>query len=70
MGATAARFRGPKRAGLVGRASSMERDRMRVELEPLEDQVIVIAGASSGIGLVTARIAARYGAKVVANARN
>ncbi len=43
---------------------------MRVELEPLEDQVIVIAGASSGIGLVTARIAARYGAKVVANARN
>jgi len=36
----------------------------------LNDQVIVITGASSGIGLATARMAARRGAKVVLVARN
>ena len=36
----------------------------------LEDQVIVITGASSGIGLTTARMAARRGARVVLAARN
>ena len=36
----------------------------------LQDQVIVITGASSGIGLATAREAARRGAKVVLAARN
>jgi len=36
----------------------------------LKDQVIVITGASSGIGLATARMAARYGARVVLAARN
>jgi short-subunit dehydrogenase len=36
----------------------------------LEDQVIVITGASSGIGLATARMAARRGARVVLAARN
>lgn len=39
-------------------------------LKPLKDQVIVITGASSGIGLATARMAAAKGAKVVAAARN
>jgi NAD(P)-dependent dehydrogenase (short-subunit alcohol dehydrogenase family) len=39
-------------------------------LRPLDQQVIVITGASSGIGLVTARAAARGGAKVVLAARN
>ncbi|PWA08438.1 oxidoreductase [Pueribacillus theae] len=39
-------------------------------LKKLKDQVIVITGASSGIGLVTARMAASKGAKVVAAARN
>ncbi|KKB35261.1 SDR family oxidoreductase [Bacillus thermotolerans] len=39
-------------------------------LKKLSDQVIVITGASSGIGLVTARMAASQGAKVVAAARN
>ncbi|SHK16534.1 Short-chain dehydrogenase [Roseomonas rosea] len=43
---------------------------MPVALKPLSQQVIVITGASSGIGLVTARMAARQGAKVVAAARN
>ena len=36
----------------------------------LKDQVIVITGGSSGIGLATARMAARHGARVVLAARN
>jgi NAD(P)-dependent dehydrogenase (short-subunit alcohol dehydrogenase family) len=32
-----------------------------VSLRPLHDQVVVITGASSGIGLVTARAAAARG---------
>jgi NAD(P)-dependent dehydrogenase (short-subunit alcohol dehydrogenase family) len=43
---------------------------MRLRLAPLDEQVIVITGASSGIGLVTAREAARRGACVVLAARN
>ena len=43
---------------------------MRLELKPLDEQVMVITGASSGIGLVTARQAARRGARVVLAARN
>jgi short-subunit dehydrogenase len=44
--------------------------RMHVRLKPLKEQVIVITGASSGIGLVTARMAARRCARVVLTARN
>jgi short-subunit dehydrogenase len=40
------------------------------KLKPLADQVIVITGASSGIGLCTARMAAAKGARVVLAARN
>jgi short-subunit dehydrogenase len=43
---------------------------MSVTLRPLADQVVVITGASSGIGLVTARMAARRGARLVLAARN
>ena len=43
---------------------------MNLQLKDLKNQVIVITGASSGIGLVTARMAARRGARVVLNARN
>ncbi|HEU4834572.1 MAG TPA: SDR family oxidoreductase [Pyrinomonadaceae bacterium] len=43
---------------------------MTVKLKKLSDQVVVITGASSGIGLVTARLAAKRGARVVLNARN
>ena len=43
---------------------------MRIELLPINEQVIVIAGASSGIGLVTAKQAAHRGASVVLASRN
>jgi short-subunit dehydrogenase len=43
---------------------------MRIHLKPVAEQVIVITGASSGIGLVTARAAARQGASVMLVARN
>jgi len=43
---------------------------MNIKLKKLSEQVIVITGASSGIGLVTARFAAKRGARVVLNARN
>jgi NAD(P)-dependent dehydrogenase (short-subunit alcohol dehydrogenase family) len=43
---------------------------MELKLKPIEEQVIVITGASSGIGLVTARKAAEKGARVVLAARN
>ena len=41
-----------------------------VQLKPLEEQVIVITGASSGIGLTSALEAARRGAAVVLAARS
>ena len=41
-----------------------------MRLKPLHHQVMVITGASSGIGLVTAKMAARRGAQVVLTARN
>jgi short-subunit dehydrogenase len=43
---------------------------MKVALKKLKDQVIVLTGASSGIGLVTARMAAEQGAKLVLAARS
>ena len=43
---------------------------MRIKLKKLRDQVIVITGASSGIGLTTAEMAAESGARVVLSSRN
>lgn len=42
----------------------------KAKLKPLDEQVIVITGASSGIGLATARMAGRRGAKLALIARN
>jgi len=43
---------------------------MDITLRPIGEQVVVIVGASSGIGRVTARLAAERGARVVLAARN
>jgi short-subunit dehydrogenase len=43
---------------------------MALLLRPINDQVMVITGASSGIGLATAKMAAQKGAKVVLTSRN
>jgi short-subunit dehydrogenase len=43
---------------------------MSTKLKKIEDQVIVITGASSGIGLATAETAAKRGAKVILAARS
>lgn len=43
---------------------------MPIQLKPLPEQVIVITGASSGIGLATAEAALAQGAKVVIAARS
>lgn len=41
-----------------------------IKLKKIQDQVILITGASSGIGLATAKMAAKKGAKVVLVSRN
>jgi short-subunit dehydrogenase len=43
---------------------------MGVKLKKIDEQVIVITGATSGIGLTTSRMAARRGARLVLAARN
>ena len=43
---------------------------MAVRLKRLNEQVMVITGASSGIGLVTARMAAKRGARLVLTSRS
>ncbi|HEX6534016.1 MAG TPA: SDR family oxidoreductase [Gemmatimonadaceae bacterium] len=43
---------------------------MDIQLKPIAEQVMVITGASSGIGLVTAKRAGARGARVVLAARN
>ena len=43
---------------------------MKLKLKPLARQVMVLTGATSGIGLVTARMAADHGVRLVLAARN
>lgn len=43
---------------------------MSASLKPISQQVVVITGASSGIGLATAKLAAKQGAKLVLIARS
>lgn len=43
---------------------------MAIHLQPRNQQVILITGASSGIGLATASAAAKQGAKRVLTARS
>jgi short-subunit dehydrogenase len=44
--------------------------RINPSLKNLSEETIVLTGASSGIGLVTPRLAAKRGAKLVLTARN
>ena len=44
--------------------------RTRVELKPVDEQVVVLMGASSGIGRAAARLFAASGARVVVSARS
>ena len=56
---------------MIGKTSGEERrKKVKLRLKPLDRQTIVITGASSGIGLVTARMAAKRGASLVLAARN
>jgi short-subunit dehydrogenase len=43
---------------------------MKPQLKPLPEQIVVITGASSGIGLTTAEMAAQAGARVILSSRN
>jgi len=52
------------------RLSNPKRGQALSVKKPLAEQVVVIAGASSGIGRATARAAGAHGAKVVVSARN
>jgi short-subunit dehydrogenase len=61
---------GPEQRPMVGRAAAVYVARMHVTFKPLKDQVIVITGASSGIGLATAHAACEVGAKLVLVSRN
>jgi short-subunit dehydrogenase len=51
-------------------SSSNQEPTMNVSLKPLDQQVMVITGASSGIGLTTALAAAKQGVKLVLGARS
>ena len=52
------------------RAGERTTSAMSIPLKKLRRQVIVITGATSGIGLTTARLAARRGARLVLSARS
>jgi short-subunit dehydrogenase len=72
----AGKFSPPGRRGIAWHAfrsdgcSYAKRSDMKIRLKNLSEQVIVIVGATSGIGLATARRAARRGARLVLAARN
>src|SRR5436309_11179651 len=59
-----------RRNRITGNQGSTEGQTMAVKLKKLADQVMVITGASSGIGLATAEAAAKAGAKLVLAARS
>src|SRR5437868_6139001 len=57
------------RAARIGRRTCTTRVAMKKHRKRIKEQVIVVTGASSGIGLTTAEMAAARGAAVVLAAR-
>src|SRR3546814_19563421 len=51
-------------------SSDLRPEESIMKLKPIDQQTIVITGATSGIGLATARRAAEEGAQVVLDARD
>jgi NADP-dependent 3-hydroxy acid dehydrogenase YdfG len=47
----------------------LNKDKKRIEMSNITNKVVVITGASSGIGESTAKLLAEQGAKVVLGAR-
>src|SRR4051794_25801301 len=62
--------RARSRTGVRINPVTQEAGRMALKLKRLADQVMVITGATSGIGLATAKRAAQRGARVVLCSRN
>ena len=60
----------PQASGNITNRNRTKGGRMSPRLKPIAEQVIVITGASSGIGLATARMAAKRGARLVLAARS
>ena len=60
----------PQAPGNITNRNRTKGGRMSPRLKPIAEQVIVITGASSGIGLATARMAVERGARVVLVARD
>src|SRR3990170_6345740 len=59
-----------EKSGPCGPSDSSKTARCEMKLKKLSEQVLVITGASSGIGLTTAKMAAKQRARVVLASRD
>ena len=56
--------------GLTSHYGHSERQKLRSNFMDIRDKVVIVTGASSGIGLATARLLARQGAKLALVSRS